>query len=329
MESSAAGDVEGAPSEELGLPSLSTVGAVAAAVAIPASTLRSWDQRYGVGPTHRTPGNHRRYTGSDVHRIVLMAQLTGQGLAAGAAATVVRGLNGAELQRRAERAIHDSRSHVANIGSARASKDAIVAAASALDITMLSRLISDVLRGQSLDASWASVFVPALGEIGERWARGEIGIESEHLVSEVLGSELRQIARASAAGQSGAPVILASADQDLHHLPLLALEAALSQLGVRTALLGASLPWESMAAALEQTGAREVFLWASLPRPDHDVVPRVAKTAWGPLTLITGGPGWTTQPEVGPGSGEVRLKSARDLAEAVQFVMEARSAAIA
>ncbi|MFI6308647.1 MerR family transcriptional regulator [Nocardia fusca] len=43
-----------------------TVGTVAQALDIPVATLRSWNQRYGLGPPRRNPGEHRYYTPSDV-----------------------------------------------------------------------------------------------------------------------------------------------------------------------------------------------------------------------------------------------------------------------
>ncbi|WP_063128923.1 MerR family transcriptional regulator [Nocardia fusca] len=43
-----------------------TVGTVAQVLDIPVATLRSWNRRYGLGPPHRNPGEHRYYTPSDV-----------------------------------------------------------------------------------------------------------------------------------------------------------------------------------------------------------------------------------------------------------------------
>ncbi len=302
---------------------LLTVSEVALQVAVPASTLRSWDQRHDIGPTFRTPGNHRRYSENDVHRVLLMAQLTGQGLPASAAAEVVHGMTDAAVRARADRAgVVRSDLHLV-ADSSRAPAEAIVAAASAVDPVLMSRLIKGVLRGQPLDQSWTEVFVPALHEIGDRWSRGELGIESEHLVSEVLGAELRQVTRNEAMRQTGSPVILTSADRDFHHLPLLALEAILSQRGVRTTMLGPSMPYASMAAAVERTMAREVFLWASLPRPRSDDLRPLATPGRPPMTVVIGGPGWPAEPALPP-STAVIVRYAADLQSAVSLLLEAR-----
>src|SRR5690349_5832183 len=49
------------------------VGTVAEQFGVSTSTLRSWERRYGLGPTRRTGGNHRRYGPTDVFRVRLMA----------------------------------------------------------------------------------------------------------------------------------------------------------------------------------------------------------------------------------------------------------------
>lgn len=56
---------------DAGEPQLS-VAAVARRLGIAPATLRTWDRRYGIGPTEHTPGRHRRYSAEDVARLELM-----------------------------------------------------------------------------------------------------------------------------------------------------------------------------------------------------------------------------------------------------------------
>ena len=39
-----------------------TVAAVARRLGVAPATLRTWDRRYGLGPTERVAGSHRRYS---------------------------------------------------------------------------------------------------------------------------------------------------------------------------------------------------------------------------------------------------------------------------
>lgn len=64
--------------------------AVAAMLGVSPVTLRTWDQRYGLGPSVRTEGGHRRYEDADVEILRRMVTLTGQGVSPAAAAELAR-----------------------------------------------------------------------------------------------------------------------------------------------------------------------------------------------------------------------------------------------
>ena len=55
------------------------VAAAARRVGGAPSTLRTWDRRYGIGPTDHTPGRHRRYSPDDLARLELMHRALIQG----------------------------------------------------------------------------------------------------------------------------------------------------------------------------------------------------------------------------------------------------------
>jgi DNA-binding transcriptional MerR regulator len=75
------------PTDPLALP----VGTVARLLGTAASTLRTWDRRYGLGPSGRIGGSHRRYTPEDVARLTLMRSLLGRGAGPAEAARVAAG----------------------------------------------------------------------------------------------------------------------------------------------------------------------------------------------------------------------------------------------
>ena len=57
-----------------------TVAKLAERVGVSTSTLRTWDRRYGLGPSTRTQGAHRRYSALDVARIELVVSLIEKGV---------------------------------------------------------------------------------------------------------------------------------------------------------------------------------------------------------------------------------------------------------
>ena len=58
-----------------------TVAAVARRLGVAPATLRTWDRRYGLGPSEHSAGSHRRYTSDDVARLLVMRRLTLEGVA--------------------------------------------------------------------------------------------------------------------------------------------------------------------------------------------------------------------------------------------------------
>ncbi|MGN6244849.1 MAG: MerR family transcriptional regulator [Motilibacteraceae bacterium] len=57
-----------------------TVAAVARRLGVAPATLRTWDRRYGLGPSAHTAGAHRRYTAEDLARLALMRRLVLEGV---------------------------------------------------------------------------------------------------------------------------------------------------------------------------------------------------------------------------------------------------------
>ena len=68
-----------------------TVAAVAHRLGIAPATLRTWDRRYGLGPSEHAAGAHRRYAPRDLARLEAMRGLVLEGVAPGEAARVVLG----------------------------------------------------------------------------------------------------------------------------------------------------------------------------------------------------------------------------------------------
>jgi DNA-binding transcriptional MerR regulator len=64
------------------------IGAMARRLGVAPATLRDWERRYGIGPSGRTAGGHRRYRPDDIARIEYMRRLVLDGVPPGEAARV-------------------------------------------------------------------------------------------------------------------------------------------------------------------------------------------------------------------------------------------------
>jgi hypothetical protein len=96
---------------------------VARRLGVAPATLRTWDRRYGLGPSEHVAGAHRRYSGLDVARLDLMRRLVNTGVPPGDAARAA--LEATVASSPLDGGPPHSRAHVgASAGGAGASVDA-------------------------------------------------------------------------------------------------------------------------------------------------------------------------------------------------------------
>lgn len=246
---------------------LYTVGVVADRLGIPTATLRSWNRRYGIGPTDHWPGRHRLYTEDDVAVVQRMQQLIDEGVSAGRAAHVVADT---DVNRHGDTA-------------------ALLAAAFALDPDGVGRLIEQSLRGRGVIDTWDGLLRPALASLTTLQIEGGGCIEVEHVFSRVT---TRALQRLPAPRTSVAPrVLLACCDGDAHTLALEALGAALAQRGRPALTLGASVPAASVIAALDRLPeVKVIVLWSQVASTaDAEAVRTIAAAG---AQVMVAGPGW-------------------------------------
>jgi hypothetical protein len=257
-----------------------------------------------------------------------MSQLVDHGVPAQQAATVALASDEADLRMRTDvpavvraadpqGASSSTSPEVARGGRAvGAAISALITAAESLDSVGLAQQLTQVFEHRGVVSGWSDVVVPVLLTVGDRWRSGEVGVEVEHLVAESVSTELRSVARAHRVRRSTSrPILLASAPEEQHMLPLLAVEAALAEQHVLTICLGARTTPYALSNAIGICDPRSVMLWASMPRHPSTtwLVPwPVSKVG---RRLVLAGPGWPPDPV--PASEDVEVARVHDLASAL------------
>ncbi|MFE0735911.1 MerR family transcriptional regulator [Streptomyces sp. NPDC058855] len=302
-----------------------TTGAVARRLGVSATTVRSWDQRYGVGPAARQDGRHRRWAPADVAVLEEMCRLTASGVPPAEAARAALGTRGPGAPETAPGV--PAPDPEASPGQPapedlRRTSRGLARAAVRLDGPALDALLRRAVARHGLVPAWEEVMVPALHAVGRRWeAAGDRYVEVEHLLSWHVSTALRQLVPPGRGTAPDAPpVLLACVPAEQHTLPLEALAAGLAERGLPTRMLGAAVPAEALDSAVRRTGPAAVVLWSQArSTAGHALARHVAGTSFGvrgartrPLVLLAG-PGWAGRlPEAGmqrPGS----LREALDL----------------
>jgi DNA-binding transcriptional MerR regulator len=243
-----------------------TVGVVAERIGVPIATLRSWNQRYGIGPHEHSPGRHRLYSENDIVMVEQMHHLIEEGAS----------------PRSAARAALDS------VVPPRADTDSLLSAAFDLDVGSAERQLESHLRHYGVVDTWDQLIRPVFSAIECKQAGGEACIDVEHALSWAVSRALHRLPITPA---TSALTILACTERETHTLPLEALRAALGERGHGALMLGADVPPAALIDAIGRTAAPiTVVLWAQTA-DSADVAMAKAAIAES-ARLMVGGPGW-------------------------------------
>lgn len=257
-----------------------TVAAVAHRLGVAPATLRTWDRRYGLGPTAHASGAHRRYAPDDVRRLEVMREL------------VVQGVSPADAARTALTGAPPSAPDAPVARPSTSREDAVRGlsrAALALDVDAVVTTVARLLGEDGVVSTWERVLVPVLVGAGVRWQTTGEGVDVEHLLCQGIATALQR--HAPQAEEPPRPVLLACAPDDQHELPLRALAAALAEAGHGSRLLGAAVPVDALRAAVRRTGAAVLVVWSQRPETGDPAVLDLPATR--PATkVVVGGPGW-------------------------------------
>jgi DNA-binding transcriptional MerR regulator len=263
-----------------------TAGAVARRLGVAVTTLRTWHQRYGLGPTGHEPGHHRRYTAQDIERLEEMQRLIVDGVPPGEAARWAA--------RKPRDVVHAAARRDGGglaLGAAGPAARGLSRAALRLDAPAVRERVAEAVAADGVVAAWEGVLQPVLVAIGERHAATGGLVEVEHLLSVCISAILGAVPRPA----PGTPVktLLACADEEQHSLPLEALAAALASAGLQCRMLGARVPQHALVAAVRRTGPTAVVLWSHTPdTADLDLLMAITAERVRPLVVAAAGPGW-------------------------------------
>lgn len=295
------------PGGAAGEPMLS-VAAVARRLGVAPATLRTWDRRYGLGPTDHTTGRHRRYGTKDIARLELMQRALLRGASPAEAARYALSTPQTDQQLPAQRLTQpppvtrvpehivggevSTGGRVLRLPGVSSQARGLGRAAMAMDAVGVQSLLADSIAESGVLGTWNAMIRPVLTAIAQRWRHSGEGIEVEHLFTQCVTAVLCTAQVGAPVPVNPRPVLLACVPDEQHSLPLQALATALALRGVGTRMLGAALPADALAAAVRRIAPAAVFLWAQLPRyADSRLLTELPRTRQR-LRLFVGGPGW-------------------------------------
>lgn len=249
------------------------IGELSRRVDVGAETLRAWERRYGLLEPVRTEGNYRLYSREDERRVREMLRLRDEGVAAAEAARLAREIPqlreqagygaamaghaapsqaGARVAGRAAPPVADAGAPAPASVHIPASErvERLVRALERFDESGVNEILDRAYSDLSIDAMVDMLILPALREIGDRWATGDVTVAQEHFASNLLRGRMHGWARGWGGGR-GPAALLACPPGERHDMALLAFGLLLRERGWRIAFLGADTPVTTIAESAE------------------------------------------------------------------------------
>lgn len=262
-----------------------TVAAVARRIGVAPATLRTWDRRYGLGPSQHDAGSHRRYSQVDLARLVNMRRLITSGVAPSDAAQIAKG---ALIEIPVSDLVKEFADPIELIA-------AVIKAAFQLDQDFILKTLRFEVMEKGVIHCWQSLIVPVLTEVGSRWEKTGEGIEVEHMLSELIKKVLRESVPTEITGSNSRPVLLACVGEEIHSLALHALEAALAERDIAANFLGARTPLTAITNVVNKSVPPALFLWSQLKvNGNPHFFQELPKVRPAPKVIL-GGPGWNPE----------------------------------
>lgn len=268
------------------------ISVVADQLGVDPATLRTWQRRYGLGASIRSPGGHRRYTSQDVDRLRGMRELMSAGVPPADAARAV--LVGSDE----DHAPAMGPGLFGGVTMERSGLDPgqLQHAALALDRPAITDLLRRALTRHGSCVTWELLVRPALRAVDSCQLSQAYRIAAEHLLSTSVSTTF--VAHASRYHVQGPPtghgsVLLACAPAEQHNLPLTALGATLAESRIAVDVLGPRTPAPALAAAVATTDPVAVLVLALHPAGAE--LSAFDQPRRG-LNWIAAGPGWSNQP---------------------------------
>lgn len=215
---------------------LLSIGDICSETGLSPDVIRIWERRYGFPLPVRLPSGHRRYREEDLKRLRLIAEAVADGHRPGLA------VRSDEAKLRQLMTKQDA-GRFADI------LDPLFSAVAALDSEGIRHRILEARRGRGLRDFLQHIVAPLLDRVGMAWADGTLDIHHEHLLTEVLEDQLRQMRLDLPPQPQRGSVLLATLPGERHRLGLLMVALLYASAGLRVELLGVDVPVASIARA--------------------------------------------------------------------------------
>lgn len=225
------------------------------------STLRAWEQRYGIPRPKRSTHGHRLYSQRDMAIIKWLKQCTESGLAISQAVNLLR--EHAHPDEVEEPVHHESGETIMSMGLADL-RYRLFEALRHSQIRQAHLVLNTAAMVFPLERIILEVFQPILHSVGELWASGEICTAEEHLITNFIRQRLLALSQVYAPFAHGPRLVCGCVPNDQHEISMLMFSLLMEKRGWEVLYLGQSVATEGIRAYLSHLSPALVCLSASM-----------------------------------------------------------------
>lgn len=231
-----------------------------------AVTIRAWERRYALLTPNRAANGYRLYSERDIAVLLWAKSRIDSGVSISSATHELQALAGSDNW--PEAVVTDKGPIPARSAEKLAPETVRRQLMQALvrhDEKMSSMVFEDALGSFDLTGLFEVVLVPVLVEIGERWARGEVRVATEHFASSFIQARLLAIFQSLPLRSSAPRLIIGCAPDELHVIGPLMLSILLRDKGYRVEFLGPDVPLDDLAEYVIEEKPKMLILAATMP----------------------------------------------------------------
>ncbi|HEU5075829.1 MAG TPA: MerR family transcriptional regulator [Polyangiaceae bacterium] len=263
------------------------IGMVARLTGVSTHQLRVWERRYKTVTPARTDGGDRLYSDNDVARLRSLKKLADLGHSIGQVAR----LSERELSALLEAQPPIVEDTDVSLLAQRVAQQ-FLECLERLDSLQAERTLSRAAAAFEPEAFTLQVVLPAMTEVGRRWATGEFTIAQEHAASAGLRTQLGVLMRLYAPGVGARVVVCATLPAELHEFGALAAGLLAAGRGWKVVYLGPNLPADQIAGAAGRSQAELILLSIVVEHPGvREQLSRLRAVLPQRVRVILGGAG--------------------------------------
>jgi MerR family transcriptional regulator, light-induced transcriptional regulator len=271
---------------------------------INAHTLRVWERRYGIIEPERTETNRRRYSGSDLRRIINIAILNRNGYKI----SKIAKLKDAVLEEKvADLLVVPSQTET--------EMDAMVISMLALDANAVNDILMKSILGRGFEDTVTLLIFPFMHRIGVMWQTGTVDTGYEHFITSIFRNRIISALESLTNGrtQNKSRVLLYLPENELHELAILFFAYLIKKSGHEILYMGQMTPLESVISISKEWQPSMIVTGASTGLPVEALAYLRRLTKEFPDTKIVVAGTFTSVPGIDRISNIISVNSTEDL----------------